>query len=146
MPIARSRAAGLRWRYVSPEFLELLRRARSPFPTQRAFAEALGLKLQRVNAALQGKGYPFNVEHSLHLARLGNFPPLVVLRAAGKHAEADLIERLFGSPELTSAERDLVARWRQLPASARPAILTLLDTLTPPAAPAPPRRRRRRTR
>jgi hypothetical protein len=101
------------------------------FDTATALARAVGLQLP---AFLRGveKG-TFSVANLLKLAAATDTPPSVVLRLAGKHDVADLIEELYGKQTslLTAEERRLLARWRSLSPRARQSIETIMADLPP---------------
>ncbi len=98
------------------DFAELLRKAARQFPSQQAFATALGISTPRLNRALNKGDYPFNVVNCLRLARLTGESPSAVLRSANKAEIADLIERLYGPglDALEESQRQVVELWDQI--------------------------------
>ena len=90
-------------------FSELLRETARRFPSQQAFAEAIGLSTARLNRAMNKADYPLNVVNCLRLARIVDESASDVLRAAGKSDVADLIESLYGRPqEVSAAKREVI--------------------------------------
>jgi len=81
----------------SPSFAALLMRLSLKYPTRKAFARAVGVNPTRLSRAINGDPVMFNVLHCLRLARVTGEPPGVVLRAAGKHEIADLLDELYAT-------------------------------------------------
>lgn len=98
------------------DFDELLGRAAKAFPTQEAFAAALGISVGRLNRALNKRDYPLNVLNCLKLASITGEAASDILRAAGKSEIADLIEQLYGVRRgaLTGEQRVLVELWERI--------------------------------
>lgn len=111
----------------------LLRRHLHRFPTQRQYADALGIEVGRLNRLMNGKGggYSLSVLNCLRFAARCGEPPSVVLRAAQKGEIADLIESLYDpmGASITHRERDMLARLRWLTPQARHGLELMLHEL-----------------
>jgi len=72
-----------------------------------------------------------NLMNLLRLAKAADANPLAVLRLAGKSAEADLIEELFGTAHerIAASDRELLETWRLISPKARLNLRTLMETL-----------------
>jgi acetyl-CoA carboxylase alpha subunit len=87
----------------------LVLRASARVGTSQRLAELVGMSL---SAMLRGaKTGQLSTDAMLAIAEVGGVDPLPLLRAAGKRATADRIQRLFGpaQPALTADERRLLA-------------------------------------
>jgi len=91
-------------------FRVLLKRLSKAYPTVKAFAQALDVDPSHLSRAMHTE-QPFDVRGCLRLARVTGTSPGEVLRAAGKGDIAELIEELYGAPQvlLTGEQRELLA-------------------------------------
>jgi hypothetical protein len=92
-------------------FRTLLKRLQKKhYPTVRAMAQALGIDPSHLSRAMGPSGQPFDVLRCLRLAQITGEPPGAILRAAGKHDIAVLIEGLYGTPNrlLTPQQQQLL--------------------------------------
>src|SRR5207237_7297499 len=111
-----------------PEFHKLLMDLGQRYRNRSAFAAALGISPSRMSKALSGKGDVFDVVGCLRVARASGISPSVVLRAAGRGAIADLIERVYGPPRRITAEEDtILTAVQRLPPDMQRAIVTLIE-------------------
>jgi hypothetical protein len=123
------------------DFRTFLERATHHLGSQVALAKALGIDPTRINRLLKGGGGDYahlNFENCLRLAAILDERPAEVLRSAGHHEQAALLEHVCGpiggERSLRSSEWQLVQLWRELPTSRQAALLTLLATEGGPAA------------
>jgi hypothetical protein len=92
-------------------FRALLKRLKKHYPSVRAFAYAIDVDPSHLSRAMSATGQPFDVRGCLRLAVVTGANPADVLRAAGKTEIADLIEQLYGAPQvlLTPEQQELLA-------------------------------------
>jgi hypothetical protein len=84
------------------EFGQLLTSLVRRYGTREALGQQIGMSGSRVGRAIDGQ-YTFNVKNCLKLARATGESPSGILRAAGKHDIADLLQHLFGPESLGAA-------------------------------------------
>jgi hypothetical protein len=84
-------------------FPEYLRRCADRYPSEAAFARAIGISPGRMSRALAGQVRTFRVDTVLRLAAHCDADPYALLRAAGQEATARALERLFGEPRRVPA-------------------------------------------
>lgn|SRR5262245_16925389 len=109
-----------------PEPLQkLLDRLAAKFPSQAAFANAIGIHPSHLSKALRGRGDTFDIARCLRIADATHENPSVVLRAAGRGDIADLIEKLYGEPR-GQEERVIVDAINDLAPAEREAFTALL--------------------
>lgn len=113
------------------DFKALLNRIVGRYPSRAALAKELHITPSRLSRALNTGDFPLNVANCLRLAKLSGDSPTTILRAAGKTDVAELIELLYGKPEYSADERELVDAWRTLSPRARTALRSLVDDLVP---------------
>ena len=115
------------------------------FGTATALANQIGMQLSPFTRGVAlGK---LNLVNLLKLARVADEHPSMVLRLAGKGAEADLIEAVYGSATeaITDSEREVLDHFRQLSQTARVSWLTFMRE-TQPRAPLVADKRRAKTK
>jgi hypothetical protein len=90
---------------------------------KRALAEMLGMTPSGLGRGLQAR--TLSVENLLVLSKAIGRPASEVLRAAGKHETADLLEELYGAarPQLPAQHAELLALFEGLPLAMRSAAL-----------------------
>ena len=113
-------------------FTELLSALVRRFGSRDALGKQIGMSGSRVGRAIDGQ-YAFNITNCLKLAEATGESPSVVLRAAGKHDVAELIERLYGHsrPAISANDRELIAEWSALAPRDRETVRELLHRLAP---------------
>lgn len=116
VPCAADLLQGHKGQYLAAnveKFKDLLGRIVSRFPSQEAFAKAMGMNSSRLSRAIKKADFPFNVENCLRLAKVSGESASEILRAADKADVAALIESLYGKDRsrlLSTAERELLDR------------------------------------
>lgn len=112
------------------ELAPLLRSIRDRFPSQIAFANAIGITSSRVGRAMKGKD-SLNTLNCLRLAAAVGEPPSRILRAANKGEIADLLEQLYGrqATAISDRVRKTVAQLHALAGADRQAIEHLIARL-----------------
>jgi hypothetical protein len=118
------------------ELPALLRSIRDRFPSQIAFANAIGVSSSRAGRAMKGQD-SLNTLNCLRLAAAVGEPPSRILRAANKGEIADLLEQLYGrqATAIPDRVRKTVAQLHALATSDRAAVehlITRLATREPP--------------
>lgn len=97
------------------------------FGTATAVAAALDMQLSPFTRGV--KAGTLNLVNLLKLAKLAEEHPSKVLRLAGKAAEADLLEALYGGPSrdgLSPSQREIIATWELIPKDVRGHFAVLL--------------------
>jgi len=97
------------------------------FGTATALASAIGMQLSPFTRGVAAG--TLNLVNLLKLARVAEEAPAVVLKLAGKAAEAELLESLYGGPgrdTLTPAQREFIETWEHIPDEVREHFAVLL--------------------
>ena len=102
---------------------------RTRYRTATALAESIGMELSPFTRGV--KAGTLNLVNLLKLARAAEEHPSTVLRLAGKAAEADLIEELYGSGHdaLPRSHRELIEMWERLTPEQRAPLFSLAREL-----------------
>lgn len=124
-------------------FAHLVKQAKDTYgaATAKAFAHVIRVDDSTVSRYLSNKTtHPPSIDVCLRIARAGDLSPTRVLRAAGKHDVAELLEAIYGltvptaaqarhrARRLTPAERRLIDHWRRLTPKYRRLVNSVLDS------------------
>jgi transcriptional regulator with XRE-family HTH domain len=112
------------------ELPALLRSIRDRFPSQLAFAQAIGVSSSRAGRVMKGQD-SLNALSCLRLAAAAGEPPSRILRAANKGELADLLEQLYGrqAAAIPDTVRRTVAQLHGLARADRAAVEHLIARL-----------------